>query len=255
MEVDVQTIFQGIRERYVKFVYNSNVRSDLQLREKARCIEKETFLNLYGNLEKSVKNKYPPGTITREKILLDRQFETVKQRHSEFCVICDNSQEKVNLNWLLNLIEQFSKINSIAYAYLKSLLDRSHELKSSNEKKSKCNIKMEQMTSPRFYGEPRYYHRFIRDFHELVRPNLEEREAAFTFRQCLGKEVETVLGSGDYNLDEMITRLDGKYGDPSKMIDSVIGEIRRYRKIDYDDYKRLIEFVNILERAFHDLKC
>ena len=113
---------------------------------------------------------------------------------------------------------------------------------------------MEQMPLPRFYGEPRYYHRFIRDFNELVRPNLEEREAAFTFRQCLGKEVETVLGSGDYNLDEMITRLDGKYGDLSKMIDSVIGEIQRYRKIDYDDYKRLIEFVNILERAFHDLK-
>ena len=75
--VDVQTIFQGIRERYVKFVYNFNMRSDLQLREKARCIENETFLKLYGNLEKSVKNKYPPETITREKILLERQFETV----------------------------------------------------------------------------------------------------------------------------------------------------------------------------------
>ena len=38
------------------------------------------------------------------------------------------------------------------------------------------------------------------------------------------------------------------------MIDSFIGEIQRYRKIDYDDYKRLIEFVNIIERASHDLK-
>ena len=59
--------------------------------------------------------------------------------------------------WLLNLIEQFSKINSVADVYLKTLLDRSHELKLSNKNKCNCNIKMEQMLLPRFYGEPCYF--------------------------------------------------------------------------------------------------
>ena len=38
------------------------------------------------------------------------------------------------------------------------------------------------------------------------------------------------------------------------MIDSIIGEIQKFRKIENDDNKRLIDFVNIIERASHDLK-
>ena len=38
------------------------------------------------------------------------------------------------------------------------------------------------------------------------------------------------------------------------MIDSIISEIQRYRKIENDDNKRIIDFVNIIERASHDLK-
>ena len=81
-----------------------------------------------------------------------------------------------------------------------------------------------------------------------------DREAAFTFRQCLGKEVEAILGSGDFDVDQTIKRLDGKFVDPSKMVDSIIGEIQRYREIGNDDNKRLIEFVNIRERAYYDLR-
>ena len=83
---------------------------------------------------------------------------------------------------------------------------------------------------------------------------MEDREAAFTFRQCLGKEVEIVLGSGDFDVDQMIKRLDEKFGEPSKIIDSIISEIQKYKKIDNDDSRRLIELINIVERAFYDLR-
>ena len=144
----------------------------------------------------------------------------------------------------------FSKINSIADGYLKE----SKESKVSENKANKTNLKMEIMPLPKFNGEPRFYQRFKSDFNELVLPYLEEREAAFIFRQCLGKEVEAVLGSGDFDVEQMLKRLDEKFGDPSKMIDSIIGEIQRFRKIENDDNKRLIDFINIIERAYHDLK-
>ena len=45
-----------------------------------------------------MKNKYLPETITREKIILERQFEIVKQKH-QIIVSSDNSVE--NMEWLL----------------------------------------------------------------------------------------------------------------------------------------------------------
>ena len=127
------------------------------------------------------------------------------------------------------------------------------EIKPENSRNTKSNIKMEKMPLPKFYGETRFYLRFKRDFDELVRPHLDLREAAFTLRQCLGKNVLSILGSGDYDLSQIFTRLDEKYGDPSKMVDSIITEIQRYRKIESDDPKRVIEFINMIEQASHDL--
>ena len=251
---ELHTKFQDIRERYVKFVSNYAVLSDRKSREKARTIEYETFNKLYKNLEYSVENKYASETITREKTILEHQFETVKLKHSEFCFHCDDdSTGKINTDWLLRLIGEFSKINSLADKYIKSEQEKRSECKVKNIVKG-SNVKMEKMPLSRFTGDPRFYHRFKRDFNDLVRPNLEDREAAFTFRQCLGKEVEIVLGSGDFDVDQMIKRLDEKFGEPSKIIDSIISEIQKYKKIDNDDSRRLIELINIVERAFYDLR-
>ena len=110
---------------------------------------------------------------------------------------------------------------------------------------------MDKMTLNR---EVRYYPRFKRDFYELVVPNLSNREAAFTFCQCLCKEVDHILGSGDYDVEQMFKRLDEKHGDPSKMTDSIICEIQRFKRIENDDNKRVIEYINLIERNFHNLK-
>ena len=59
----------------------------------------------------------------------------------------------------------------------------------------------------KFCGEVRFYTRFKRDFNELVLPNLDEREAVFTLRQCLAKNVESEIGSGDFDLKKMFERL------------------------------------------------
>ena len=76
---------------------------------------------------------------------------------------------------------------------------------------------MERLPSTKSYGESRFYPRFKRDFQELVLPHLEIHEAMFTLRLCLGKDVEAILGSGDFDLEQIFKRLDEKYGDPSKV--------------------------------------
>ena len=225
---EVQKTYHDIRKRYVRFKSTCLLLSELSSKEKARCVAYEAFLKLSSNLQSSVANKYPAETITREKIILERQFEVVKGAHSEYYMLSDNRDERPNIEWLTKLIEEFAKFNSIADTYLKTVVVQSEHKTESKTDRFKSNIKMEHMPLPKFYGEARFYPRFKRDFDELIRPRLEKREAAFTLRQCLGKNVECILGSGDYDLDQLFQRLDEKYGDPSKMTDSIICEIQKF---------------------------
>ena len=50
----------------------------------------------------------------------------------------------------------------------------------------------------------------------------------------------------------MLERLDRKYADPGKIVESIVSEIRKFRNLD-DDTVELIKIVNILESGFRDL--
>ena len=114
---------------------------------------------------------------------------------------------------------------------------------------------MEKMPLPKFDGNSRHYPRFLKDFTELVLPNIDTRESAYTLRQCLTKEVNDKLGSCDDDCDNMLKRLDVKYGDPSKIMESIVSDVHKFKRLDSDDHLKIIEFINMLERAHGDLKA
>ena len=246
--LEIQKRYFNIRSRYVQLKSDIELRVKFKSLEKCRNIEYETFLKFCANLETSVNDCLPRETITRERASLVRQFEEVKRKHSELCSFCPTDDEGSYKVWLNELIEQFSKVNSTSEAYLRKPIA---DVKGYETCKS---VRMDKMPLPKFEGEVRFYYRFKRDFNELVLPGLKAREAAFALRQCLSGDIRNLLGSGDYDVEQMFKRLDEKFGDPSKMTDSIISEILKFKKIDDNDNKRVIEFINIIERAFHDMK-
>jgi hypothetical protein len=155
------------------------------------------------------------------------------------------TEEKKLSKWLNDLIELFAKISNRADSYVLKFTEKSSEGK---------NLKLQKMPLPYFDGDARFYPRFKREFLELVRPQVSKKEEAFMLRKCLRENVEAILGAGDFTFDEMIKRLDEKYGDPSKITDSIMSGISKFRKIENDDNKRILEFIGIIERAYHDLK-
>ena len=61
------------------------------------------------------------------------------------------------------------------------------------------------------------------------------------------------LGNGD-DFDEMIKILKTRYGDPSKVVDSVISDIQCIKKLDDGDCVKLIKLVNVIDTGYRDLK-
>ena len=106
---------------------------------------------------------------------------------------------------------------------------------------------------PTFDGNIRQYPRFKRDFETQVLQSVSRESAPYALRSCLTKEALGVVRSVDDNIDEMLKRLDEKYGDPAKIADVVIDSIKRVKVIKEGDHEKLIEFVDVVEDAYRDL--
>ena len=89
---------------------------------------------------------------------------------------------------------------------------------------------------PRFEGELREYPQFKNDFQKQVMPHLSRDTAPYTLRSCLGKEPLARVKSVD-DINEMWKRLDEIYGDPTKVMEAITNDIRRFRFIKEGESK------------------
>ncbi len=79
---------------------------------------------------------------------------------------------------------------------------------------------------PTFDGDIRHYPRFKKDFEQHILPGLPKESAPYALRSCLGREPLSTVRSVEDDIEEMLKRLDEKYGDPAKIVDVVIESIK-----------------------------
>ena len=71
----------------------------------------------------------------------------------------------------------------------------------------------------------------------------------------LNKTIEVlILNTVDDNLDKMWTRLDDKYGEPTKVTDVFINAIQNFKTIQKGETKKLLDFITVVEDGYRDLK-
>ena len=105
--LEIQLQFQDIRKRYVRFKSDFHFKFKLKALERARDVEYDAFMKFYKNLEFSIDRKYPIETVSREKIILERQFD-VKKKHSEFSNIYERANINSNVSTQILFGENFS---------------------------------------------------------------------------------------------------------------------------------------------------
>ena len=178
------------------------------------------FIAHYKTIESLIRSSCIPDTLANEKILLAANFEDLKRSHGGYVALATDADSKELLEILSNLSDTFNHVNTSIDRYTTSY----------KEKTAKRNtpFRMEKMLLPKFDANSRHYPRFLKDFMELVLPNIDTRESAYTLRQCLSKEVNDKLGSCDDDCDNMLKWLDVKYGDPSKIMESIVSDVQKF---------------------------
>ena len=112
-------------------------------------------------------------------------------------------------------------------------------------------IKIKRLQAPNFSGNIRDYPSFKRDYENHMEKF--HGKDPFAIKNCLSGEALIHVQAVDDNYDEMMQRLDFKYGRPEKLVDVVINELKGLKKIDNDN-KRFIQMVDIIEGSYLDLK-
>ena len=110
------------------------------------------------------------------------------------------------------------------------------------------------MKVPSFNGNICDYPRFKSDFIKQVLPQISNKDsAAYTLKSCLGGIPYDLIRNVDDNLDQMWERLDEKYGRTSKLTETIMFDIKNIEAMKEGEEKKFVEFVDIVERGYHDL--
>ena len=113
------------------------------------------------------------------------------------------------------------------------------------------SVKLESMKFPIFNGDPREYATFIDDVATNVVPKYGKNACAL--RQCLGDIPKLAIRGCEKSYDQMIKKLEEEYGDPRKLVDIVISDLKNLVIINENDTKSFLKMVTTVEQCYLDL--
>ena len=119
--------------------------------------------------------------------------------------------------------------------------------------KPKSSIKIEHLKFKSFDGDLRNFPRFKEEFNTRIKPMCSETQLPLVLKSYLVETArEDVENIGD-NMADIWERLDKKYGDQGRLIDTILAEVKGIRSCKNDDQATL-NMVKVVERAHCDLR-
>ena len=243
---EIQTEFKEVRKCYITAKKSSVDKNTREAAYRCREIEYNSFTGMCEDIKGSIRKNISDDLLVCERDSVILQHGKVKETHNKYCVLLPSNDDKFNLKWISDVSEVLAEMKYMVDKHLKGADTVIH--------KSKTNFRLQKIPLPKFEGNIRNYPRFKRNFVELVLPTLSVKEAEFGLRQCLSNEVESNLDSCDDDIDSMLKMLDKKLGDPCKLTDAVVSEIKHFKSMNADQKHTIIQFINAIERGYNDLK-
>ena len=219
--------------------------------KRSRTTAKRLFNRQINNLRQGIQDE-------EDVDLLNDWFEEVRksrinvqERHVLYVNTLEDEEADEAEAWMDEVEESFTGIQRIWYKYRKCK-EQGEKGARAEKQSNEIGIRLSRVELPKFSGEIRDYPRFKADFQKQVMPQATSDEnAAYTLRTCLSKRSQEVVKLVD-NLSDMWDKLDEEFGDPSIVSDLIVNDIKKFRM--KDDKKRLVEFIEVVEHGYHDLR-
>ena len=259
-EVAEKAKFDYVRDRKQQYeddsIHNKSMVEEHLIKEKSEieCKRKKAIRDMYGKLFHQEVNALEElmkldeeGTMKThiEETLKDvkLQLERCREAHVLFMDSSTRDAQAEDTAWIEELYRMRSEVNRKAADHIQRTAT-----------KKDCIIKLEKMKLPNFNGDIRTYAKFKSDFNKYIMPATKSNESAsYILRSCLSERVKAIIINVEDKIGLIWKRLDEKFGDPSKLADMVINDVRKIRCVREGDIKGFINLVETTERGYRDL--
>ena len=238
--------------------------------KKVRTLEKGDVTRIANRLE-SLLTLNDDGTFDMSNISstniddvekgLKVAVENVTKLHKNFVLLrqkgTDDAAEealaKKDENYLIEVEAKYDKAALLVNKYRRQL----NKEKPQPEVKADTDssyFKLKKLEAPGFSGACREFAAWKRDFNSIV--NVTGRpavEIGATLKSCIPKKYHYLFeGLSFEEHDEMMSRVENKFGKVRVIVDEVVGEIRKMKPVV--DSKGFVSFAEKLDRVNRDLK-
>ncbi len=242
---EVEDSFVESRKRVLAFRAKTEQEFSSSAARKSFEIYERNFLDMCTSLELLLGSESLPETLSNERLALFSQLERLKEAHTSYASV---ATEEASKTLIQNMLKHTTKYNTLKMSVDREIIAYKLETK-------KSSFRMEKALLPKFDGKIREYPQFRKDFKDLVLPSVSTKESAFTLRQCLSREVNDYLGSCNTDITAMLERLDLKYGDSSKLVDSILSDLQKFKRPEDEELEKIVKLIDAVEIAHRDLKA
>ena len=102
----------------------------------------------------------------------------------------------------------------------------------------------------KFDGDIRKYPKFKKQFERYVKPLCSESQLPFVLKSHLDEKVKEEVDNADDDMSTLWCRLDKRYGNCGKLIDTILSDIAKAPK---GDARSTLAMINVIEKAHRDL--
>ena len=173
------------------------------------------------------------------------QLEKCKESHTSLLFHLDVQHYEDENKWLEGIYTLYKELNNKVYKYIESVTKRE------KEEKGNIGLKIERLKMPSFDGDIRKYSKFKSDIIKQVEVQVKSSDT-LSYISCLSGSALLAVESVD-NYSEIWERLAKRYGQLSFLID-IMHKIKEIPSVMENDSEGFIQFVNVIERGYADLK-
>ena len=197
---------------------------DIERVKNARTVAKRTFTRKYNLFIVTAKQEGTQAVLDDLCKEVCDAFIRVERLHEEYIelLVFKGKGEST-------MIEAEEYINELESKKIEVLcIKQQQQVNVDNEEKDKA-LKVKSIPPPVFSGEIRDYPNFKEDYERLMKGSFHKDP--YALRSCLSGPALSVVQGVENDYDKMFKRLDDKFGDSCKMVDTILCDLKTIKPI------------------------
>ena len=192
--------------------------------ERAKFYKLIGHANISMNVTDKTQGKYKLDALNETKSQLTDSINNYREIHQKHVILLENVGilESENIGILPVWDAYYETCNKI------EAFKRKYKPNIGNVDNSPSStVRVEKLRFQTLDGDIRKYPKFKAEFRKYIQPLCKCDKIAFILRSYLIDEISEEVDSLGDDIDQILKRLDKKYGDPGKLVDAIMSEIKQ----------------------------